>query len=345
MSAGHAATISSGAGTEAVHVLLGPGLTLPLVGLVLLAVGLGCWRAPASPRRLWRGLFWTLLALPFLLGDLLLGALGPTLTYRLVGIDVLLIGLIAGLGLSEAPTVPPSPTALKLRHQRAGFLGHRLFLPVVAIPVLTVTTTLAGPWLKTAQWSLFAPQSLTLGALTLACLGALLLAWRVTGDSPRQALTASQGVIESIGWPLALPMMLAMLGGVFLASHTGQAVESLVRQVLSPHNKAAVVATYTLGMAAFTMVMGNAFAAFPVMAAGVALPFLILGHGAAPAPVLAIGMLCGYCGTLLTPMAANFNIVPAALLNLKDRHGVIKAQAPTALILLAVQTVMLYLIV
>ncbi|RBH41901.1 hypothetical protein C3F00_040420, partial [Pseudomonas sp. MWU13-2860] len=85
----------------------------------------------------------------------------------------------------------------------------------------------------------------------------------------------------------------------------------------------------------FTMVMGNAFAAFPVMTAGIALPFLIVGQHAAAAPLVAIGMYSGYCGTLMTPMAANFNIVPAALLELKDKYLVIKTQLPTALLLLA----------
>lgn len=37
-------------------------------------------------------------------------------------------------------------------------------------------------------------------------------------------------------------------------------------------------------------------------------------------------MYAGYCGTLMTPMAANFNIVPAALLELKDKYQVIKVQ-------------------
>ena len=41
----------------------------------------------------------------------------------------------------------------------------------------------------------------------------------------------------------------------------------------------------------------------------------------------AVGMLSGYCGTLMTPMAANYNIVPVALLELPDQHAVIKAQA------------------
>ena len=331
--------------STAASALVSPALTLPLVGLVLLSTALGCWRDAGTPRRFWRGLFWALFGLPFLLGDLLLEQLGPPLTYRLMGVLVLALGLVAGLGLSAGPAPRPGPRGRQRRQQGATLLGHRLFIPVLAVPLLTVALVLAGPLLRGERWSLFAPQALTLGALTLACLSALLLAWRLTGDSPRRALQASQGLIESVGWPLLLPLMLAMLGGVFLASHTGQAVEALARLLLRPDSKAAVVTVYTLGMAAFTLVMGNAFAAFPVMAAGVALPFLIIGHGANAAAVLSIGMLCGYCGTLMTPMAANFNIVPAALLGLQDRHAVIKAQVPTALLLLGLQTLLLYLIV
>ena len=77
--------------------------------------------------------------------------------------------------------------------------------------------------------------------------------------------------------------------------------------------------------------MGNAFAAFPVMAAAIGVPILIQQSGGNPAVIGAVGMLAGFCGTLCTPMAANFNIVPAALLELKDQHGVIKAQVPTAI--------------
>jgi uncharacterized membrane protein len=44
----------------------------------------------------------------------------------------------------------------------------------------------------------------------------------------------------------------------------------------------------------------------------------------------------------MTPMAANFNVVPAALLELKNQYGVIKAQVPTALPLLLVNIVILY---
>ena len=99
---------------------------------------------------------------------------------------------------------------------------------------------------------------------------------------------------------------------------------------------------YGLGMALFTMVMGNAFAAFPVMTAAIGLPLLIGQHHGDPAVVAAIGMLAGFCGTLMTPMAANFNVVPAALLELRDRNAVVKAQVPTALPLLAVNIALIW---
>ena len=88
--------------------------------------------------------------------------------------------------------------------------------------------------------------------------------------------------------------------------------------------------------------MGNAFAAFPVITLGIGLPFIVQQHGGNPAIMAAIGMLCGYCGTLLTPMAANFNVVPVMLLELKDKNAVIKAQVPIALTILAANILLMY---
>lgn len=119
----------------------------------------------------------------------------------------------------------------------------------------------------------------------------------------------------------------------------------MVSLFVNPDNRFMLVAIYCVGMALFTMIMGNAFAAFPVLSAGIALPFLINVHHGNPAPLLAIGMYAGYCGTLMTPMAANFNIVPAALLELKDKYQVIKIQIPTALTLLVVNVFLMYFLV
>jgi uncharacterized membrane protein len=116
----------------------------------------------------------------------------------------------------------------------------------------------------------------------------------------------------------------------------------LIGQVIPTDSRLACVLAYGLGMVAFTMIMGNAFAAFPIMTAGIGLPLLVHQHGAHAAVLGAIGMLTGYCGTLMTPMAANFNIVPAALLELDDPNGVIRAQVPTALALLLVNLALMY---
>jgi uncharacterized membrane protein len=126
-------------------------------------------------------------------------------------------------------------------------------------------------------------------------------------------------------------------------SGVGQEVGRLIAGVLPLDDRLVVVCAFTGGMAIFTILMGNAFAAFPVMAGAVGGPLLIGRLGADPAVIGAVGMLSGFCGTLLTPMAANFNLVPVALLGLKDRYAVIRVQAPTALMLLAANTFILYL--
>jgi uncharacterized membrane protein len=95
-------------------------------------------------------------------------------------------------------------------------------------------------------------------------------------------------------------------------------------------------------MAVFTMIMGNSFAAFPVITGGVGVPVLIGAFHGNPAVMASIGMFSGYCGTLMTPMAANFNLVPAALLELPDKNAVIKAQVLTALPLLAANIGLMY---
>ena len=110
------------------------------------------------------------------------------------------------------------------------------------------------------------------------------------------------------------------------------------------HPLVAVVA-YCAGMALFTIMMGNAFAAFPVMTLGVGLPFIVRQHGGDPAVMGALGMLSGYCGTLVTPMAANFNLVPVRLLELRDDLAVIRAQVPFAAAIWIFNVVVMYICV
>lgn len=69
----------------------------------------------------------------------------------------------------------------------------------------------------------------------------------------------------------------------------------------------------------------------------------MLSLGADPVVVGSLALTCGYCGTLCTPMAANFNMVPVAVLEMKDSNGVIKKQVLIGVIMLVLQII--YMIV
>jgi uncharacterized membrane protein len=182
----------------------------------------------------------------------------------------------------------------------------------------------------------------TLIALMLACVLAVVAALALTRARARDAVTETGHLLDALSWAALLPMLLAMLGAVFAVSGVGEAIAHLTAAAIPVQSRLACVLAFAAGMVAFTVIMGNAFAAFPVMMAGVGLPLLIGQHHAQAAALGALGMLTGYCGTLLTPMAANFNIVPAALLELRDPNGVIRAQWPTALWLLAINLILIW---
>ncbi|HVI26753.1 MAG TPA: DUF979 domain-containing protein [Xanthomonadaceae bacterium] len=287
--------------------------------------------------------FWCVLALLFAGGDAVLAArdAGNLLPAQLAGAGVIALALLA-LGMRRAPVAEAPAEARLASAQR---LGHRLFGPALLIPLLTVLVAFLGPKLSIGGHPLLGEGSATLIGLALASVVAALAALWVTRAPPLAAPAEGRRLLDTMGWAALLPLVLATLGGVFAASGVGEAVAALVSAVIPTDSRIACVLAYGLGMVLFTVIMGNAFAAFPVLTAGIGLPLLIQRHGADPAVLGALGMLTGYCGTLLTPMAANFNLVPAALLELDDPNGVIRAQVATALPLMAVNLLLMYLLV
>ena len=161
---------------------------------------------------------------------------------------------------------------------------------------------------------------------------------------------AGPGCTYSVSLPgIAGILLIVAAGGgfkqVLVDSGVGNVVSGLAQRWIPLNSPFAVVTTYAIGMAAFTMIMGNAFAAFPVMTAGIGLPLIVQKFGGDATIMAAIGMLSGFCGTLMTPMAANFNIVPTALLELPDENAVIKVQIPTALLLLGANILLMNFLV
>jgi uncharacterized membrane protein len=142
-----------------------------------------------------------------------------------------------------------------------------------------------------------------------------------------------------------LPPLLASLGIIFTASKIGDLIARGIQGIIPGQNLFLLIVANCLGMALFTMVMGNSFAAFPVIAAGVLVPLIVKPFGVDPAMVAIITLTAGSTGTLMTPMAANFNIVPTALLNMRDQYGVIKFQAPFAVTIWSLHVIVMWLMI
>ncbi|MBP1765395.1 MAG: hypothetical protein H6Q65_2453 [Firmicutes bacterium] len=306
-----------------------------ILGALLAVVALLSFLDKGNPKRFLTGSFWGLYAITFLFGN--------NINPMYMGGVAIAMAVIAGCGGVRMGKHEEAP--VKERTEKARRLGNWLFMPALLIPVITVIGTIGMKELTIGGLQLLEKANITLVSLGVACVLALVAGMGLTKDKVFQPLKESRRLFDAIGWAAVLPQMLATLGALFAAAGVGDVVSNLVSAAIPVDSKFMVVFAYGVGMALFTMIMGNAFAAFPVMTAGIGLPLVIHMHGGNPAVLAAIGMFSGYCGTLMTPMAANFNIVPAALLDLPDKNGVIKAQVPTALLLLCVNIFLMYFLV
>ena len=304
-------------------------------GLILTAVGGLIGADTTHPQRWGSAAFWLLLALAIGAGKWL----GPTVVgYLVLGLTLLIATKCVG-----APRVVGGNVA-ELK-ERAARLGNRLIWPLFLVPMVAVVGGLTLEWVKVGEIALVQPKQVAQVALGLGCFAGIALAMRMTGEGPRVAAQEGGRLLQLLGWAVLLPQMLAALGGIMGKAGVGDEIAHLVAAVLPVQIPAVAVVAYCGGMALFTILLGNAFAAFPVMTLGVGLPFIVKAHGGDPAVLGALGMLSGYCGTLVTPMAANFNLVPARLLELRDDFAVIKAQAPFAAAIWLFNVVVMYVCV
>ncbi|WNC17422.1 DUF979 domain-containing protein [Brevibacillus brevis] len=310
---------------EAVYVYL---------GLFTVLGSLFTFRDQKNPRRVTSGLFYLLYGITLMLGSII-----PPFV---MGLLVIVMVIIVGTGGLKVGSYGEASS--EERQQNRKRLGNKLLLPALLIPIITILGTTGLKDVKIGDMFILDQKNITLVSLAIATLIALIVGIMMTKSNPMTPVKESRRLLEAIGWAAVLPQMLATLGTIFTSAGVGKVVSDLVSTIIPTHSLFWVVFAYCVGMALFTMIMGNAFAAFPVMTAGIAVPLLIGQFGVDANHLAAIGMFAGYCGTLMTPMAANFNIVPAALLDLKDKNHVIRVQIPTALILLCFNIALLYFI-
>ncbi len=310
-----------------------PWLTVELFYVLIGAIfAFMAGRTALHGRRWGSALFWGLLAVTYLFGKVLPPAL----------VGYLVLGMVALAALGRVQRAEERGPTREERMASAERLQNRLFWPALLVPFTAVVGTVVIGHLSAAYTGWIEMKQLTLIVLGIGALLAIAVAMRTTGSKLHTPAVEGSRLLQAIGWALILPQMLAALGGIFAQAGVGEVVADLVARALPTEIPFVAVAAYCLGMLLFTMCLGNAFAAFAVITGGIGLPLIVQQHHGNVAIMAAIGMLSGYCGTLMTPMAVNFNIVPAMLLDLKDRNAVVKAQVPIGLAIFAANVLIMY---
>lgn len=289
-----------------------------VAGLIALITGVYAYLDERHPKRVGTAAFWIIFGVIFIFG--------PYMNPALVGGLLFVMG---GLTVTKQVSFGTQVNASdEYREKKSAIIGNKIFIPALSIGVVAFSvaqfTDLGG-----------------LAGLGIGALAALILTMIYTKEEVKYIPYDSSRLLQQMGAAVILPQLLGALGALFAKAGVGDVVAQIMGGIVPEGNKLVGVIIYCVAMALFTMVMGNAFAAFAVITAGIGIPFVI-GAGGNPAVVGLLGLTSGYCGTLMTPMAANFNIVSATILEMKDKNGVMKAQLPVSILMLISQIALMY---
>lgn len=290
-----------------------------ICGLISIYMAVRALRDKGQKSKIGTAVFWASLGIVM--------AFGKWLPSLVSGILVIVMSIPAMINFVKPGSVKATPD--EYRNKMANKYGTTLFIPAFTMGI--------GALL----FAIFIPK---LGALVGLGVGAVVAAIMIlvmTKDSPSVMMNEGRRMLDAVGPLSMLPQLLASLGAIFTVAGVGKVISSGAAAIVPQGNIFIGIVLYAVGMAVFTMIMGNAFAAFSVITIGIGIPF-VLKYGLNPNLVGMLALTSGYCGTLMTPMAANFNIVPVAVLEIKDRYGVIKKQLPVALSMLVIQIFIIY---
>ncbi len=289
------------------------------IGLICLYTGIKNFKDKTNKNRIGTAIFWCLLGVVIGFGNWIPNKINGALIIVLT-----LPAIFKKVGTGEKKSIPQEKI-----QESANKIGIKLFLPALSIGIFAIIFALLS----------FSPL---VGIGVGVIVGIILLRIYSKENTINVFLNEAADTLSILG-PLSLmPLLLASLGSIFEKAGVGQVISKLVSYIVPEGNVTIGIIVFALGMVLFTMIMGNAFAAITVMLVGVAQPF-VLQYGANPIIIGMIGLTAGYCGTLLTPMGANFNILPVAMLDMKDRFGVIKNQILLSICLLVFQ--IMYMII
>lgn len=288
-----------------------------IIGLQFFYTAYRASKDPSSDKKLTTVVFWIILGVLFALGKVI-----PSQISGILVVIIALISLVNGIDIKGSKEISEEKQIASSKK-----LGAKVFLPVIIMAVLAIVI------------AKIIPESSS-SVLGLTAIIAICFAMIMTKSSFKEMLDSSDRMVQQVGAVAILPQLLAALGAIFSAAGVGDVIAKIIGGIIPTVNPWTGAIAYVLGMVIFTMIMGNAFAAFTVITAGIGVPF-VLAQGANPAIAAALAMTSGYCGTLLTPMAGNFNLLPVALLEMNDKNKIIKEQALLSIALIVVHILLM----
>lgn len=290
-----------------------------IIGLITIYAGIKNLLDKENPARIGTAVFWCSFGI--------VCALGKWLPSKVSGLLVIIM-IIPAIFKRVKPGKVNAP---KKEYTEKQFekIGYKLFIPALCMGFMSI---------------IFALLNISsLVGITVGVFVSMFLLFLYSKDNkPKVFLDDSERFLSAMGPLCMLPQLLGALGGIFTQAGVGDVIAGLVQKIVPEGNVNIGIIVFAIGMALFTMIMGNAFAAITVMTVGIGAP-CVLAYGADPVVVGMIALTCGFCGTLLTPMAANFNIVPVVILDMKKRFGVIKNQVFIAITMLIIQIIYMIL--
>lgn len=289
-----------------------------MVGLMMTLTMIYTLKDKKHKTRYGTAAFWGILAVIFIFGEFI-----PA---EVVGGLIIVIAILSGFNQVNMGTIKQlDNTFSKMKAEK---IGLKIFLPslVIAFVALAIAqfTSISG-----------------VAAIGISAVAALILTFIITKCSASEVVEDSDRMLQAVSSTAILPQLLAALGALFTAAGIGDIISNMISNVIPEGNVWLGITAYCVGMALFTAIMGNAFAAFTVITVGIGVPFVFM-QGGDPIVASALAMTAGFCGTLMTPMAANFNVLPVALLEIEDKNAVIKVQSVFAIVLLAIHIPLMY---
>lgn len=289
-----------------------------VIGLQFFYTAVQAFRDKTNSANIGTGLYWGILGIIFVFGSYI-----PPIAVGGLLMVVTVLTLFKQVKIGTVAEVDP-----ELSEQRSEKLGNKIFIPVLLIGLVAML------------FATFIPETSAV-SVAFGAIASLLAIIFILKPSVSEVMAHDDRMVQQVSTTGILPQLLAALGAVFTAAGVGDVIAGIISGVVPDNSRLFGVIAYVLGMVIFTMIMGNAFAAFTVITAGIGIPF-VFNLGGDPVVASALAMTAGFCGTLMTPMAGNFNALPVALLEIQDENAVIKDQIPVALVMIVLHIALMY---